>query len=72
MLAGMSLGANHVVKLLGELGAGARALGIQGAAVASVPFDMKSTMVRMDNPGVRRTLIGSQILRFEPSLDAST
>ncbi|KAJ1472505.1 hypothetical protein T484DRAFT_1975217, partial [Baffinella frigidus] len=61
-LTGASMGGNHCAKLLGELGAGARALGIQGAAVACVPFHVHSTMVRMDDRGVRRTLIGSRVL----------
>jgi len=41
---------------------GARALGIQGAAVACVSFDIRATMARMDDRGVRRTLIGSRVL----------
>ena len=65
-MAGTSAGGNHIAKLLGELGAGARALGIQGAAVASVPFDMFSTTVKMDDdPRIRSLVLDSFLKKAE-------
>ena len=62
-LSGTSLGGNMIAKLLGQLGTRARALGIQGAAVASVPFDVFSTMAKMEERGVRRTCIGAWVIK---------
>lgn len=47
---GYSLGGNVVLKLLGELGAEARALGIAGGVSVSTPLDLMACCLRMQEP----------------------
>ncbi|KAA8495481.1 Protein ABHD1 [Porphyridium purpureum] len=50
LLSGFSLGGNMVCKFLGEIGERASELGIIGAAVTSVPFDLPNNQAKVNRP----------------------
>ncbi|KAL7534285.1 hypothetical protein ACHAXR_005770 [Thalassiosira sp. AJA248-18] len=63
-LSGYSMGANAVVKCLGELGDAALSLyNIHGAAVTGAPFDAERNIKYLDNPGVNRALYVHNLLK---------
>ena len=63
-LSGFSLGANVVVKCLGELGDAALALyNVQGAAVCGAPFDAERNVKQLDSPGFNRAIYSGNFLK---------
>jgi predicted alpha/beta-fold hydrolase len=63
-LSGFSLGANVVVKCLGELGDAALTLyNVQGAAVCGAPFDAERNIIQLDSPGFNRAIYSGNFLK---------
>lgn len=63
-LSGFSLGANVVVKTLGELGETAVTLyNIHGAAVTGAPYDLERNVKFIDAPGFNRAVYSGNFLR---------
>ena len=63
-LSGFSLGANVVVKCLGELGESAFSLyNIHGAAVCGAPFDAERNVKHLDAPGFNRAIYSANFLK---------
>ncbi|KAL9186166.1 hypothetical protein ACHAXT_005404 [Thalassiosira profunda] len=63
-LSGFSLGANVVVKCLGELGDAALNLyNIHGAAVTGAPFDAERNVEFVDRPGFNRAIYSGNFLK---------
>ncbi len=60
-LTGFSLGGNVILKCLGELGAEAARLGVEGAAVACVPFDAVRSSSKIDT-GFNRWVYAANFL----------
>jgi len=61
-LTGFSLGGNVILKCLGELGDEAARLGVEGAAVACVPFDAVRSSGKIDAPGFNRLVYAGNFL----------
>ena len=63
-LSGFSLGANVVIKCLGELGDAAMSLyNIHGAAVTGAPFDAEKNILKVDAPGFNNIVYGGSFLK---------
>jgi predicted alpha/beta-fold hydrolase len=63
-LSGFSLGANVVVKCLGELGESAFSLyNVHGAAVCGAPFDAERNVKHLDAPGFNRAIYSANFLK---------
>ncbi|KAL7473617.1 hypothetical protein ACHAXS_014100 [Conticribra weissflogii] len=63
-LSGFSLGANVVVKCLGELGSKAYTdFNIVGAAVTGAPFDAERVVGHLDSPGINRSFYSKKFLQ---------
>lgn len=63
-LSGFSLGANVVVKCLGELGDSAMSLyNVHGAAVTGAPFDAERNIKCVDAPGFNRAVYSANFLK---------
>lgn len=63
-LSGFSLGANVVVKCLGELGETAMSLyNVHGAAVVGAPFDAERNIKQVDAPGFNRAIYSRNFLK---------
>ena len=63
-LTGFSLGANAVLKTLGELGVDAvSTYNIQGAAVANAPFDQEINARALARPGINRLIYTNELLK---------
>ena len=63
-LSGFSLGANVVIKCLGELGYAAMSLyNVHGAAVTGAPFDAERNIKFVDSPGFNRQIYGGSFLK---------
>jgi uncharacterized protein len=63
-LAGFSLGANVVLKCLGELGAAAvTRYGIRGALALAAPLDQERNAVMLARPGVNRVVYTNMLLQ---------
>jgi predicted alpha/beta-fold hydrolase len=63
-LSGFSLGANVVVKCLGELGDNAMTLyNVHGAAVVGAPFDAERNIKQVDAPGFNRAIYSRNFLK---------
>jgi predicted alpha/beta-fold hydrolase len=63
-LSGFSLGANVVVKCLGELGDMAMSLfNVHGAAVVGAPFDAERNIKQVDAPGFNRAIYSRNFLK---------
>jgi len=63
-LSGFSLGANVVVKCLGELGDTAMTLyNVHGAAVTGAPFDAERNIKCLDAPGFNRAIYSGNFLK---------
>ena len=63
-LSGFSLGANVVVKCLGELGDVAMSLyNVHGAAVVGAPFDAERNVKQVDAPGFNRVIYSRNFLK---------
>ena len=61
-LSGFSLGANVVVKCLGELGNAAMSLyNVQGAAVTGAPFDAERNVKCLDAPGFNKAVYSDNV-----------
>lgn len=60
-LTGFSLGGNVILKCLGELGEEAASMGVQGAAVACVPFDAVRSSSKIDT-GFNRWVYAANFL----------
>jgi predicted alpha/beta-fold hydrolase len=60
-LAGFSLGANVVTKLLIDLNEKAETLNIRGAAVNALPMDMTTTWHNVNEPGMSKFLYGDRL-----------
>jgi predicted alpha/beta-fold hydrolase len=61
-LAGFSLGANVVLKCLGELGASAVDYNIHGAAVSCAPLDQQRNSAKLALPGINRIIYTNKLL----------
>jgi len=63
-LSGFSLGANVVLKALGELGESAQTMyNIRGASVTGAPFDQERNIHFVDGPGFNRAIYATNFLR---------
>ncbi|GMH77527.1 hypothetical protein TrRE_jg3171 [Triparma retinervis] len=62
-LSGFSLGANVVLKALGELGGSAPSLNIAGAAVTCVPYDCEVCQPAVDGAGFNRQVYSRNFLK---------
>jgi len=62
-LSGFSMGANVVLKCLGELGARAADYNIQGASVMGPPLDQNRNAVVLAQPGVNRLIYTQNLLQ---------
>jgi len=63
-LSGFSLGANVVLKLLGELGVAAKEMyNVEGAAVTGAPFDVERHYVMLEQPGINKQIYTTNFLK---------